>query len=247
MEKTKDLKAESINEESPSGDTHVVCNNESQEIGQLLDEELEKNPELESSRTLLPILSEKLAKQLEDLSNDLKECKAQLSCLTQETKELKSAEQIISNLSSCNRDLTEQFYEREVLLPIILCLIRLADACHQQIDKFQKIRAKHNESKNESAIKTLTFLIDTRRANLVELEDVLANLSVESYQHHEDIFEPSLQQCINRIDCVDEGLDYHIARRLLLGYRRDNKIIRKERVDVYILKNKMNNNNNGGN
>lgn len=247
MEKTKDLQPESINEESSSGDTPVVCNNGSQEIGQLLDEELEKTPELEDSQTLLPDLSEKLAKQLEDLSNDLKGCKEQLSRLTQETEELKGAEQIISNLSSCYRDLTEQFYEREILLPVILCLIRLADGCRQQIDKFQKIRAKHTESKNESAIKTLTFLIDTRKANLVEIEDVLANLSVESYQHHEYSFEPSFQQYINRIECLDESLDHHIARRLLPGYRRDNKIVRKERVDVYILKNKMNNNNNGGN
>jgi molecular chaperone GrpE (heat shock protein) len=247
MEKTKDLKPESINEESPSGGTTVVFNNGSQEIGQLLDEELEKTPELESSQSLLPDLSEKLTKQLEEISNDLKGCKEQLSRLARETEELKGAEQIISNLSSRCRDLTEQFHEREILFPVINCLIRMADGCRQQIDKFQKIYAKHSESKNKSTMKVLTFLIDTRTANLVELENVLANLAVESYQHHDDIFEPTLQKCIDRIECEEQVKAPRIAHRLLPGYKRYDKVVRKEYVNVYVLRNKTDNTNNGGN
>ena len=122
MEKPKEPKPESPSEESSSGDIPAVCNNGSQEIGQLLDKELEKTPELESSQALLPDLSDKLGKQLEDISNDIKGCQEQLSRLTQETEELKGAEQIISNLSSRCRDLTERFHEREILFPVINCL-----------------------------------------------------------------------------------------------------------------------------
>lgn len=246
MERTKDLKPESTNEESTSGDAPVVCNNGSQEIGQLFDEELGKTPEPESSQSVLPDLAGKLTKQLEDISNDLKVCQEQLSRLTQETEELKGSEQIISNLSSRCRDLTEQFHERQIILPVINCLIRMADNCRKQIDKFQKIRARHTESKNESAIKVFMFLIDTRGANLVELEDVLANLSVESYQHHEDIFEPSLQKCINRIECEEQAFVHRIACRLHPGYRRYDRIVRKECVNVYVPKNKTDKTNNGG-
>jgi len=247
MEKNKESKPESINKESTSGDAPVACNNGSEELGQLFDEELGKTPQLESFQSLTPDLAGKLTKQLEDISNNLKGCQGQLSRLTKETEELKGAEQIISNLSSRYRDLTERFYEREILLPVILYLIRLADGCRQQIDKFQKICAKHAESKNESVIKTLTFLIDTRRANLVEVENVLANLAVEPYQHPDDIFEPSLQKGINHIECEEESQAHHIAHRLLPGYKRYDKVVRKEYVNIYVLKNKTNNANNGGN
>ena len=81
----------------------------------------------------------------------------------------------------------------------------------------------------------------------MELENSLADLGVESYQHHEDVFEPSLQKCLSRIECEEEGLDGHIAGHLLPGYRRYDKIVRKECVNVYVLKNKTHNTNNGGN
>ena len=91
------------------------------------------------------------------------------------------------------------------------------------------------------------FLINTRKANLVELEDMLANLGVESYRHHDKTFNSSFQKCVDRIECKEESRNTHIASRLSLGYKRYDKIIRKEYVNVYVLKNKTDNTHNGGN
>jgi molecular chaperone GrpE (heat shock protein) len=200
----------------------------------------------EKPRPVSAGLTEQLDKQLEDISSNLKTCHEELSRLASEVEELKAADRIITDLSTRYRDLSEQFYEREVLLPVINCLIRMADGCHQQIDEFQKTRAKYTDSKNESALDAITVQIDLRKADLAELENTLANLQVESYQHQEDTFDPSQQKCLSRIEC-EEILDGHIANRLLPGYRRYDKIIRKECVNVYVLKNKTHNTNNGGN
>jgi molecular chaperone GrpE (heat shock protein) len=183
---------------------------------------------------------ERLSGQLESISGDVSSCRELLLGLAREVDELKAADQIVTDLGNRCRDLSEQFHEREVLLPIIYCLIRMTDGCRQQIDKFQNLLAKHPDSRNEAATKALKFLIDARKADLVELDSTLANLGVELYEHHEEVFAPSLQKCINRIECRDKSLEGGVARRLLPGYRRHDRIVRKEYVNVYV-RNKMNN------
>jgi molecular chaperone GrpE (heat shock protein) len=199
------------------------------------------------SNSVLANSVERLSGQLEDISGDVSGCKELLLGLAREIDELKAADQIVTDLGNRCRDLSEQFHEREVLLPIIYCLIRMTDGCRQQIDKFQNLLEKHPDSRNEAATRALKFLIDARKTDLVELNSTLANLGVELYEHHEEVFSPSLQKCINRIECQDKSLDGRIARRLLPGYRRYERIVRKEYVNVYVKTNKKNNFENGGN
>ena len=241
MDKAKKPITESDNEDHSSDDVSVVNDSRYQELEQLPDDESQTAPEQETPQFISP----ELAQKLEIISNDLKSCQEHLSCLTRETKELKAAEQIITNLNAHYKKLSEQFHEREVVLPVIHCLVRLVDSCHQQLDRVQKIHAKHIDSKNNSAAKVLAFLIEARKSDLVEFENALASLAVESYQHHSDVFNPSQQKCINRIECEDETLVTHIAEHLLPGYRRYDKIVRKEYVNVYVAKNKTQNTNGG--
>ena len=246
MSKEKKPITDPDNEDRSSDDVPVARDGHYQELEQLFDnDESETAPEQGTRQFMSPELAQELDKQLEVISGDLKSCREDLSCLAKEINELKAAEQIIANLNAHYKELSEQFHEREIVLPVINCLVRLVDSCHQQLDRFQKIHAKHVNSKNRSATKVLTFLIETRKANLVEFENALAYLGVESYQHHDVVFDPSQQRCINRIGCENEALGAHIAERLLSGYRRYDKIVRKECVDVYVTGNKTRNTNGG--
>ena len=163
------------------------------------------------------------AKQLQDITYAVKKSLAGIDSLEQQVKEIKASDYVIAELSERCRSLTEQFHEREVLFPVCCCLIGITARCRQQINKIEGLLQKHSNNKDESSIRALKYLADARKADLVELDNMLANLGVEPYEHNEDTFEPSLQKCIRRIESKDETLHGYIAQRLLPGYKRDNK------------------------
>jgi hypothetical protein len=242
MEETKTPTPEPCDEQGPSGFAETVQDGNA-ETGRPLDaDKSRKDPMLENSSPVGNPSVEKLSKQLEDVSNDIKGCQEKLSHLAGGIDELKAADQIIADLSTRYRDLNERFYEREVLLPVVYCLIRVADGCRQQIDKYEHMHAKRAAGK-----KAIRFIIDCRKADLVQVEQALANLGVESFEHHGCQFDPSLQKCISRIECQDRAVESHVAQHLLPGYMRNGRVTRKEYVNVYVVNNKMNNANNGGN
>jgi len=247
MENNEQPNFESFKEESFAEHIPLTQTQSSQEIEQLLTEKAKKFPARTSTQSQAAESTGSSPEWLEGIFEELKGCEEQISQLAQQIAELKAAEKIIIDLSNRNKDLNEQLIEREIILPTILRLIYMADNCREQIGKFQKICDRSAGSQNEAALKILKFTIETRKANLTEFEDILANMAVESYQHHEDIFSPSLQKCINRVECAEQSLQAHIAGRLRPGYMRNGKIVRKECVDVYVLSNKINNLNNGGN
>ncbi|MFC1793571.1 nucleotide exchange factor GrpE [Planctomycetota bacterium] len=177
---------------------------------------------------------------LESQSGDIKSCLDQITAVAKEVKELKAAEDVITQLSSKCRQLSEGFHEREVLFPVFFCLISIADRSHQQIDNFQQLLDKQPEPKNRSAIKAISYLIEARKADLVEIENKLADFRVESFEHHTDVFEPSVQKCISRVEHQEEIAHGKIVQRILPGYKRGDKIIRHEYVSVYVPASKDN-------
>ena len=185
---------------------------------------------------------EQVCTRLQCVSNGIKSCQEKLSHLACAIDELGAADQIITDLSTRYRDLNERFYEREVLLPVVYCLIRVADGCRQQIQKYEQAHAKHADGN-----KAIRFVVDCRKADLVQVEQALANLGVESFEHDGRSFEPSLQKCISRIESEDQTVEGLVAQHLLPGYMRNDRVIRKEYVNVYVPSNKTNNVKNGGN
>ena len=179
---------------------------------------------------------QRLSDYLDSVSNHIQNCSEQLARIVQQADQLKAADCIITQLSARCRTLSEQFYEREILLPMIHSLIGIADRARQQITKAENARNKYDDGQTESEAEILTYLVDERKADLMELENALANLGVESFSRVQNTFEPATQKCVRRVESVEEILNGRIACRLLPGYKRDDKIIRKECVNVYIVK-----------
>ena len=128
--------------------------------------------------------------------------------------------------------LAEQFHEREVLMPMALALVVIADRARQKCDRIRKRLSKRHGT-NKSARLALKQLIEAREADLVEIENTLSVFGVESYERHEDHFDAALQKCIERVTCDDPQKHMKIARCLLPGYRREKRVIRPELVSVY--------------
>ena len=209
-------------------ETLPVENGSCRKIEKLLNEESPEN----DSKTDDVISS--MSDRLESQSSDIKNCLDQIAIVAKEVKELKAADDVITQLSSRCRQLSECFHEREVLWPVFLCLISIADRSHQQIDNFQQLLDKQTEPKNISAVKAISYLIEARKADLVEIENKLADFGVESFEHHTDVFEPSVQKCISRVEHQEEITHGKIVQRILPGYKRGDKIIRHEYVSVYV-------------
>ncbi|MFA6186472.1 MAG: nucleotide exchange factor GrpE [Phycisphaerae bacterium] len=175
-----------------------------------------------------------------DLTAKIAEIGSKLDLLIPEVKELKASEAVIAELSARHKELNEQFYEREVLSPILFCLIAIADRCHQQIKELQKVLGKHAQSKNELGIAAIKYLIDARKGDLVEIENILAKYSVESFKNSDQKFDPVSQKYIDTSPCEQAEQNGLIAQKLLPGYKRYEKVIRKECVVVYTVNNNQN-------
>ena len=158
----------------------------------------------------------------------------QLSGVSKQVAELKATDQVLAELSTRCRQLGENFYEREVLSVVFRCLIGIADKCRQQIREIEQLPGLRHGDRSSPAARVNAYLLEARRVDLVEVEDALANLAVEPFEHPHESFDPSVQKCINRIESPRPQLHGHVAARLLPGYGRNGKVIRPEYVDVYV-------------
>lgn len=179
-------------------------------------------------------LSTMLDEKLKNLVVDMKVCGQQLTSLARSVDELSAAERVIAELSDRCKELSEGFHEREVLLPVFNCLIGISDRCRQQIDRLYSLVSKYTDGGNSSAAKAVTYLLEARKADLIELDCLLANFGVETFESHQETFDPSVQKCVTRTETKDTQLHNRLAARLLPGYRRADRIIRQEYVNVYV-------------
>jgi molecular chaperone GrpE (heat shock protein) len=97
------------------------------------------------------------------------------------------------------------------------------------------MKDKYIKNKNRAAARAIKALIDSKQADIVELENALANYGVESFRNHKDTFDPRVQKCIERTPCYEKEMHGLIAQRLLPGYKRYEKILRQEFVTVFTL------------
>lgn len=66
-----------------------------------------------------------------------------------------------------------------------------------------------------------------------ELELILSQNGIEPFEHPVDIFESRCQHALKRKETDDVKLNGTVAKRIRCGFRKDEKIIQKERVQIY--------------
>lgn len=159
---------------------------------------------------------------------------SKLAHIGSEVERIKMEERVITEMHERNRLLTEDYHEREVLSPIFLGLISIADRCEQLIQKVEWATRKHRKSSNPAGLAALQIIREARQADQIEIESYLAGLGVERFETASPVFDPDTQTCAKRINTIDPGRVNKIAERLLPGYRRSGKVIRQERVAVYV-------------
>ncbi len=182
-----------------------------------------------------------LAQRLDGLASEIRRFDGNLSAVSAEIGELKTEKRVLTEMHDRCRKLTEQFHERECLYPVFRSVIAAADRCRRETTRLQRLLSGHPQDMHLDAALALRHLLEARKADLLELEALLANFGVEAFHHPGDAFDPSEQKCIKPVHIEDARLDRRIAKRLLPGYRRDSKIIRPEYVTVYILSSTVHN------
>ena len=175
---------------------------------------------------------------IEALGDCVSELAAQLSGLMEtqsttltEVRQLKAHERVLEDLQNQCQRYREQFFDREVLGPVLLGLIGLADRARSDIARLRKSAV--GQTKGATSLALIQFL-EMRQADLTEIETLLAGLGAESFQHAGDSFNASLQTCRGRVAASKRACQGYVAERLLPGYRRNDRTVRRELVKVYV-------------
>ena len=176
---------------------------------------------------------QKIFSQLNNLTETVASLTAKFGTFEQVIYQIESDRKAMDILSQQNKQLNEELYERELVKPVFLTLIGLADRHEDQISRCGQHLNKIQEQKRPTAEKALRFLINSIQADLTEIHDVLARFGVERYEHQGGTFNASKQKVFSRVETEDKSLSQKIADRLHPGYARDEQIIRREYVNIY--------------
>jgi len=177
---------------------------------------------------------EGLLQRHEELSKQVAALHEHIASLAVHLENHESLSRLLDDLGNQCRDLREQQHEREMILPLVCVLIAIADRCSGQIKELQERIVKNSKGSSTSGLKAVRCIVKSRQADLTELGEALANLGVERYETPEDTFNPEMQTPLQRIKSETPELHLRIAERLLPGYKRYERIVRKERVAVYV-------------
>lgn len=177
-----------------------------------------------------------LSETLEGLTTEVRNRQEQIVRIHDEISRPKIEEQVLTEMHERNRELSEDFHEREVLNPIFLLLIGISDRCRQQAAKAREVADLQADSRNASALVALKKIQLAREADRIEIESALANYGVEASESLDDVFNPETQKCIERIETSIVARHGKVASRLLPGYQRNGKTIRQEYVAVYVAR-----------
>lgn len=168
------------------------------------------------------------------IASKLDECLAKQLEMAQAIRSRDANDETVKKLQQGYQALVEQFHEREVLQPMFLQLIAVADRCRQKITKLETLLEKPGAIKDKAKRELARYLVSARRADLTELENILANFGVVPFEHPDETFDRSVQFCMVRTVAERPGLTGKIAQRLRPGYRRNAQVIRPESVAVYV-------------
>ncbi len=189
-----------------------------------------------SGPTVAAVLEEvkSLADTAADIDGKLDALGDRLTEVASEIARLKTDDRVLTEMHERTRTLSEEFHEREVLTPILLALIGIADRSRQQVDEITRVAKSRGDSGCQSGLIALRRIADARTADRIEIENLLANFGVERFEHTGEGFEPEVHRCLERIETPDADVAGQIARRVLPGYRRGGRMIRQECVAVYV-------------
>ena len=162
-----------------------------------------------------------------------KSCKVRIDEIARDIERLKTDDKVLTEMSVECRELRERHHERNVLIPVFLTLIGVADRCRQSAGRLRTLLEKYADSPAAPVLHAIRHILDARNADRIDAENLLADYGVEPFVHIGDAFDPAVQKCIRREPCDNNAFDGHVAEGLLPGYRRFDKIIRQEYVSVY--------------
>lgn len=116
--------------------------------------------------------------------------------------------------------------DAKIFKNIIKDLLIYVSDMHRMVRNYKNQIRNNNEVKSEDVIDVL----DAFESDMI---DLLEEYSVVKYEHEEKVFEPRKQRALKIIKTSDESLDKQIAERLVPGFMMDDRILEKERVNVY--------------
>lgn len=175
------------------------------------------------------------AESLSQIASKLDDCYVKLMDLVEAVRDRQGEEEVSRKMQQSYQALLERFHERELLQPLFLQLISIADRCREKIGKMEGYLSSHTAAKDSEKYELVRYLAKARRADLVEIENILANFGVSPFEHPAESFDPSVQSCVARSLAAQPERAGKIARRLRPGYRRNAQVIRPECVAVYVL------------
>jgi molecular chaperone GrpE (heat shock protein) len=158
-----------------------------------------------------------------------------LDQIKEELRQCAADQRLIEQMHEQLRSLSEQFHEREVIKPLALGLIRLVDRCTEQERRAGETLRLAKAMGQSSAESAARYLRDSRRADRVDLENLLTALAVEKFTEAGSEFVPSTQSCVDRVALPSAHLKGTVARRHRPGYRRHGAVVRSELVSVYAV------------
>ena len=166
-----------------------------------------------------------------DLLDEVHGLREESSRIYEELERVRTDERVLQDLHEANKKLSEDFYEREILSPVFHTLIGIADRCYQQI----ALAKTEQASLEPDATERLSSLIGSREADLIEIESRLADFGVQRHISTTEEFDAKIHRCVQRRTTSEASFSGKITTRFLPGYRRNGKVIRPERVSVYVF------------
>ena len=126
-----------------------------------------------------------------------------------------------------------QEYKSDLLLeslrPILMGIIRLHDNMGLVIESLDK---KYDNTPDGMTHDSYMSVISGFQE---ELEITLEQNGVIKFHESGDRFDPRRQHAVKKTPTPDLSLERRIAERIRPGFSRDNHVVQKERISIYIL------------
>jgi len=187
--------------------------------------------------SVLVALSQQLSAVVLESQAQTKQAREGHSRVMKELEDLSLGKHVLEGMAEQARVLQERFHEREVLLPVFCSLIGIADRLRRERARLANLARRCGQDLELELGLTVRHLVSARKADLEEIETVLANFGVEVFRHPGQDFNAHVQTCVKPVPVKHGQLTGQIAERLLPGYQRGEEIIQAERVNVYVLNN----------
>ncbi|BCL77977.1 nucleotide exchange factor GrpE [Ktedonobacteria bacterium brp13] len=120
--------------------------------------------------------------------------------------------------------------------PLFLDLIDMYKDLERLIESLQQNIVQEDEAEESTGQQSTRVFIKNLQSFQESIETILARYDVEAYELEGDSYTPAQQMIIRVHTTNNPALDKHIARRVRKGFRYEQRILRKEMVDVLSYK-----------